>query len=959
MSTGQIITPAGTVINLTDNLTGTQSPVRAKAIALNPVNHNYAAVLLMGASSAVDVINLSTGKVTQQYVPFKDKSGSFNGISYSPDGAHLLFSQDNSFLAVANVDPTTDTLSDNTHVALAASNAAINCNGVTEGLPSDPVTGLCGHFYTGGTSNPSGVAVSGDNKTAYVLLNQNNTLQPIDLTTVATNGSVTTKGAPVSVGNAPNSVVVNGQYVYVTNEGGRVATSADFTNDSSGTPIVANRVNGSAATGTISVYDTTKGMVVANIETGGRHPTSMTISGSFMFVTNTGSENIGVIDLRTNRLMRTINVALPLPGDRDDRDGFGNDWFADDSFGHGHEGHDGKGTAAFGAQPTGMAIVGSVAYVSLYTINAIAVVDLSGGAENPVLGYIPTASTPASIAYDAAHNQLVVANDKGLGAQSNKVNSHGAGPAYNTHEDVGTVSLIPLPNSHSLKTMTAQVYQNNHWDLQANIEGASGGNPWERAVAIPKHIGDPSKIKHVFLIVRENRTYDQVLGDVAGGNGDPALAVFAPYTPNVHNLVSRFPLLDNYYNPSRQSADGHNWLVQGMAPYMDEIQSPDWIRSYPANAQDSLAYQPKGFVWDAAEKKGLGVKIYGEYVEYAGVTFKQPNGSTTEPSWNQFYNDTLAYESGTQPQLTYATTVNTISEIPTVQKYSDTHFPVFDLGIPDQFRVDLWQQDFNKDVAAGKVPALETMWIMCDHTGGPPGVAAEQADNDLAVGRIIDAISHSPVWKDSVIFVTEDDAQDGVDHIDGHRSPGYVVSPYVIQAQDQGGQPVVSHTAFTQVNMTRTIEQILGLPPMNQFDLVASPMSNLFTDNPPQSNFAPWNHVAATVPLCTTGASSTPPYYTGVLSGYTIVNGACVPSATATAKNLRKLKPIEKAWAQAKNKIFNGKQHIPDSEDPVVVNHWVWYEATGYSRPYPGEQKVFWPSAFRERISAVRPEIDD
>jgi hypothetical protein len=416
-------------------------------------------------------------------------------------------------------------------------------------------------------------------------------------------------------------------------------------------------------------------------------------------------------------------------------------------------------------------------------------------------------------------------------------------------------------------------------------------------------------------------------------------------------------LLDNYYNPSRQSADGHNWLVQGMAPYMDDIQSPDWIRSYPANGQDALAYQPNGFVWDAAEKKGLSVKIYGEYVEYAGVTFKQPNGSTTEPSWNQFYNDTLAFEGGQEKALVYANTVNVISEIPSVQKYADPHFSPFDLGIPDQFRVDQWQQDFNKDVAAGKVPALTTLWIMCDHTGGPPGVAAEQADNDLAIGRIVDAITHSPVWKDSAIFVTEDDAQDGVDHIDGHRSPGYVISPYVVQSQ--GGQPVANHTAFTQVNMTRTIEQILGLPPMNQFDLVASPMYNLFTDNPPASNFAPWDHVAATVPLCTTGASQTPPYYTGVLSGYTIVNGACVPTATATAKNLHKLKPIEKAWAVAKNKVFSGKQHMPDAEDPVVVNHWVWYEATGYTRPYPGEVKVRWPSDFRDRINAAHPEIDD
>jgi hypothetical protein len=146
MSTGQIITPAGKVINLSNNLTGTHAPVRAKSIALNPVNHNYAAVLLMGASSAVDVINLATGQITQQYTPFKDTSGSFTGITYTSDGTHLLFSQDNSFLAVANVDPATDNLSDNAHVALAASNAAINCSGVTEGLPSDPVTGLCGQY---------------------------------------------------------------------------------------------------------------------------------------------------------------------------------------------------------------------------------------------------------------------------------------------------------------------------------------------------------------------------------------------------------------------------------------------------------------------------------------------------------------------------------------------------------------------------------------------------------------------------------------------------------------------------------------------------------------------------------------------------------------------------------------------------------------------------------------------
>jgi YVTN family beta-propeller protein len=951
MSTGQIVTPAGQLISLS-NVNGVAGAVRAKALALNPTNSNFAAVLLMGASSAVDVINLATGTVVQQYTPFKDKSGSFTGIAYSPDGKHLLFSQDNSFLSVANVDPQTGLLTDNTHVSLPASNAAINCDNITEGLKKDPVTGLCGHFYTSGTSNPSGVAVSADNKTAYVLLNQNNTVQPIDLTTAATAGSVVTKGAAIPVGNAPNSVLVNGKYAYITNEGGRVATSHDFTNDSSGTPIVANTTNGSVATSSLSVLDTTTGKIVANIDTGGLHPTSMTIAGNNLFVTNTGSDNIGVIDLRTNRLERTISVALPLPSTRGPGPSNVDALGLIDLLGA-----DG-GNRAFGAQPTSMAIVGSLAYVTLYTANAIAVVDISGGAWNPILGYIPTASTPAGIKYDAAHNQLVVVNDKGVGAQALKVASHGV-TSYNTHEDQATVDLIPIPKQYQqLLTYSHQVEQNNHWDLQANINSALDGNKHAQPVAIPKHIGDPSKIKHVFVIVRENRTYDQILGDVQGGNGDPSLAVFAPYTPNAHKLVSRFPLLDNYYDPSRQSADGHDWLVQGMAPYMDDIQSPDWVRSYPANGQDALAYQPNGFVWDQAEKNGLSVKIYGEYVEYAGVTFKQANGSTSEPSWNQFYNDTLAFESGAQKQLAYATTVNTISEIPSVQKYSDSHFPVFDLGIPDQFRVDLWEQDFNKDVAQNKVPSLETLWIMCDHTGGPPGVAAAQADNDLAVGRIIDTITHSAAWKDSVIFVTEDDAQDGVDHVDGHRSPGYVISPYVEQAP-AGAPPVVSHTAFTQVNMTRTIEQILGLQPMNQFDLVASPMYNLFTDNPPPSNFLPWDHAAATVPLCTTGASETSPYYTGVLAGYTVVNGACVPTATASAKNLRKLQPIEKAWANASRRIFKGKQHLPDSEDPVVVNHWAWYEATSYKRPYPGEVKVMWPSDFRDRIKAQYKDSDD
>ena len=196
---------------------------------------------------------------------------------------------------------------------------------------------------------------------------------------------------------------------------------------------------------------------------------------------------------------------------------------------------------------------------------------------------------------------------------------------FNTHQDLGTVSIVPVPNLATLWAMTQQVFQNNHWDLAENILSASGGNRFARPVAIPNKIGDPSLIKHVFLIIRENRTYDQMLGDVAAGNGDASLAVFgdnstyAEYpvvTPNAHTLVQRFPLLDNFYDPSRQSADGHNWITQAMAPYSDDIQSPDWLRDYPSNGGDAIAYQKKGHLWDQAVKAGVSFKNYGEYIEY-------------------------------------------------------------------------------------------------------------------------------------------------------------------------------------------------------------------------------------------------------------------------------------------------------------------------------------------------------
>ena len=895
VSDGQIVNPAGMQVDL-----GIR--VRAKAIALNPnLGTHTAAVLTLGTSTsdgngAVEVFDTKTGIVMQNYVPFgHDSSGSFSGIAYSADGKHLVFSQDSSHVTIANVTAQ-GLLEDDAQVSVPPNNSFITC------FPNSPPGSYdipCGTFYSPSTSYPGGVAISQDGNSAYALLNQNDTLTKIDLTT-------NQQGTQIRVGNAPHSVVIasNGVTAYVSNEGGRAATQSDFQIFSAGTEIVADPVVGAAVTGTVSVVDLPSMTVTATIPTG-LHPTGMAFYGRYLLVANTYSDTISVIDTTQNVVVRTINLSLPI-------------------------GVPGQGQPAYGAAPNSIAVDSrkGVAYVAGYNVNAIAVVNLSNPGLNPVLGLIPVAYAPSSVVLDQAHNVLIVANDKGIGTRHSFECDYGVCD-YNTHQDNGTVSIVPVPDSGTLQAMTKQVFEYNHWNLTQNIQSAGGGKPTTKPVAIPAKIGDPSLIKHVFLIIRENRTYDQVLGDAAAGNGDASLAVFGGKdTPNAHALITRFPLLDNFYDPSRQSADGHQWITEGLAPYADDIQSPDWVRSYPGgNAGDALAYTKKGFLFSEAAAAGLGVKIYGEYVEYD--TFLQPNGSTDEPSWSDFYNDSQNFENGLEQTLYYQNTVQAHSSVPAVYNHLITNFPIFDLNIPDQFRVDLWLQDFNNDVANGTVPALSILWIMDDHTGGPPTPDAEQADNDLAVGRIVDYISHSNVWSSSAIFIEEDDAQNGVDHVDGHRSPGYIVSPYAVQYGP------TDHTYYTQVNMTRTMEQILGLPPMNQFDLVASPMRPDFTNTPPQQNFQPWTHVPNQVPL-----------------------DQGVGENAGPEPNTPRGKALKAAWLKKKAHIFAGKLTKPDCEDPDTVNHLNWYMSTNFERPYPGESTVRPPSDFK-KAAPKTADLDD
>ncbi len=957
VSSGQVITPAGKPVYL-----GIRT--RAKAVALNPTKNDTAAVLQMGAPQAVTVFNTKTGAVLQTYsaAAGKDPDGSNLGITYTPDGKYLLFSQDGgsgagSFIGIARVSAD-GMLSDYAHVNVPLDVNAAGYLTTVKCFPNSPAgtTGSsaipCGQTVTlsgdgVSSSYPTGIAVSPDNKTAYAVLDNNDTLTKIDLTP-----STPVQRSEIRVGNVPHSVVISpdGKTAYVSNEAGRIATEKDFQGYSNGTPVVAAFPTGSTASGTVSVVDLASFKVTDTIETGS-HPTGMAFWGDKLLVANTYSDTLTMINGATNQVIGTIDLGLPVrvPG---------------------------KKAAAYGAGPNSIAVdqKTNMAYVALYNANAIAVVSLNGGGS--LQGMIPVGYAPSSVVLNAADNTLLVANDKGIGstgfavapaptstAENSYGTTHGV-TSFNTHQDLGTVSIVPIPTLDELGQLTAQVFQNNHWDLAENIFAASGGRKNARPLAIPERIGAPSKIKHVFVIIRENRTYDQILGDVGGGNGDPTLAVFGdnakygPVTPNAHALVQRFPLFDNFYDPSRQSADGHNWIVQAIAPYSDDIQSPDWLRDYPSNGGDTIAYQKVGHLWDVAVKQGVSFKNFGEYIEYN--TFRTPTGSTTEPLWIDFYHDALAYEAGAEKQLYNINTVASHSALPNLINNTVQNYPQFDLGIPDQFRFDVWEQDFKKDVQGGAVPQLEFMWISSDHTGGPPKAQAMQADNDLALGRFVEEISHSSIWKDSAIFVEEDDAQDGVDHVDGHRSPGYIISPYVQQRvkKDGSGAGVTEDSTFyTQVNMTRTIEQILGLAPMNQFDLIASPMTEIFVDNPPEENFRPWTHVSNGIPL-NLGVTQTPtqPIPVPKFSAGTASEVASPALAAATTPlETAAVKALRAGWMKKKAQVFAGKQHIPDSEDPSTVNHLNWYETTNFELPYPGEQRVRPASDFK----AKAPKRDD
>jgi YVTN family beta-propeller protein len=838
---------------------------RPNAVTLSP--DGRIAALLNGTYKAIMLINMETGTVKQEF-DAAGSSASFAGILYSKDGKKLYASQANGRVIIAAV-ATDGTLSLDRTVAMPVS--TIPYSGITDGNPY-----------------PGGLALSEDGNTLYVALSRNNTLAVLDLAT-----DTVTKQIPV--GNAPREVVVLGTKAYVSNLGGRVAESGEFTNDSSGTPIVADPNSGRAITGSVSVVDLIAGNAIKSIEVG-LHPSALLHVGSYVFVANTNSDTVSIIDSTTDREVKTIS-ASPFPG------------------------------APFGSSPNSLAMLedGQLA-VSLGRNNAVALYRLGGQMYDAVSfeGLIPTGWYPTGIASDKVNRRFIVANGKGVGSLGPEA-TVGPDPATNktgkwVHSNQGSASVLDFPDQKDIRAYTMKVLKNNNWEQLAKDKEPAAPRANYKPLPLPERLGEPSVFKHVFYVIKENRTYDQVFGALPQGNGDANLVQFGrDVTPNHHALAEQFVLLDNLYDSGSNSADGHQWVTQAFAVDYLEKSFGSFIRTYPFNGGDALAYAPSGFLWENALRRGKSVRVYGEYVNGLRADGVEIGpwlgflgaGVSEGGSWMDFYKDSLilAGQTSGAPH----TTLEAHSDIPSLEAIINTSYPPYRQNIPDQYRVEVFLKDFYRYVQQRNLPDFVVMCLTSDHTNGTgpgyPTPRAMVADNDLALGRIVEAISHSPYWKDSVIFVIEDDAQNGVDHVDGHRTIGFVISPYTKRG-------VVDSRYYTQIDFIRAMEQILGLPPMNQMDLAVEPSSlkQVFKHTP---DISPFVSVPNQIPL------------------------------DEMNPTLASLSGIQKEWTLASQQMDFSK---PDAADEHLLNRVIWYATKGFHRPYPGDPRVFAPHEVHEYV---------
>jgi len=695
-------------------------------------------------------------------------------------------------------------------------------------------------------AEPSGLSLSPDGSRLYVALNMTNEVAAID---TATNAIV----KRIPVGTYPYTTVVSadGSKVYVSNWGGRIPGPTDVTDGMF--PVAVDPRTGIPISGTVSVIDTASNAVIKTIDVG-LHPTGLALSpaGDRVYVTNANSDTVSAISTLTDSVVKTLHVG---GSDRE---------------------------SLLGSSPNAVTVTpdGRTLYVANASQNAIAVVDVGARSDDAVRGLIPTGWYPTAVIVDSTGDRLFIASGYGFGSIAPTV-PPGEGRSY--QDRVGVISILDVPNRKELDRFTKQVRDNNDVLPPVDDNAARGRDDDDRDEhgrdrhgrdPIPMHPGERSPIKHVFYIIKENRTYDQVFGDMPQGNGDPSLVQFGrDVTPNHHALAEQFALLDNYYGPGDQSALGHRWVLQAYPS--------TWVHKYgnARNNQNPMLLGPTDAIYDSAKAHGLHVRAYGE----RGANTITPSTAT----WTDIYND---WKNGTSNVQIDARAV-----IVGLRDVYHPKYPAAESRVPDQYRADIFLKDFAEFEKNGDLPQLVLLLLYDDHTEGTspgfPTPRAQVADNDLALGRIVEAVSRSRYWKESAIFVTEDDSQDGLDHVDGHRTVGLVISPYTRRGS------VDSHF-YSIVNMFRTIKQILGLPPGNQFDLAAEPMFTTFTSRP---NFTPYSAVPNNVPL----------------------NEMNPPVAA--------LRGLQRELAEFSLAIDSSE---PDSAPADMLNRAIWHSVKGFDTPY-------------------------
>ncbi|MEY2600120.1 MAG: hypothetical protein RLZZ142_2379 [Verrucomicrobiota bacterium] len=786
---GQLLTPAGRQVDLPG--------MRPQALALSPDGRILVAT---GKTAELAVIDPTSGALLQKVplprpaVPASDSALpspgtestqlgkeppgqlSFTGLVFSPDGNRLFLS----------------------NVAGSVCVFAVHANHPLEAIANWPMPKAAKRK----ADLPTGLAVSSDGKRLYVAGNLENKLYELD----ASSGGVLRSW---NTGSAPFAVVLAADKAYVSNQGGRIPGPDDPSAPAGkGTPVRVDPVRHVASEGSVTVIDLKAGAVKCEISVE-LHASAMVLSpnGKHLVVANTGSDTLSVIDTQSEHVVEKI-FTRQSPAD------------------------------LFGAQPNALVFEpnGKRLWAANGTQNAVAAIDFDpADQESKLVGLLPSGWFPGALAFDAKRKALYVANIKGNGAF--KTLKPGETPKFGTKDFYGTLCLIPLPSKEELSVMTRMALVNLRYPMLA--ESRLPARRDQPARPLPERVGEPSVFKHVLYVIKENRTYDQVLGDIPSGNGDPALCIFGErVTPNQHKIAREFVLLDNTYCAGVQSADGHQWTDSAIAnSYMERQVTAGFPRSYPGGKSeegvDALAWASSGFLWDHAIAHGKTFRNYGEWmISEAGW---KDGGKKEKPRWIDYWSQ---FQTGSGPLK-----LRSRPGIESLRKHSKLDTVGWDLNVPDVMRAQAFIRELHDFESRGDLPQLMLLFLPNDHTGGTrgkhPAPASQVADNDLAFGRVVEAISKSRFWADTCIFAIEDDPQAGWDHVSGYRTTCYVVSAYTPRRK-------VIHTHYNQTSLVRSIELILGLPPMNQLDATASPMRDCFVPTP---DFTPYNATPNTTPL--------------------------------------------------------------------------------------------------------------